>query len=568
MSGSGQRFGAGKRLRRRHLRLPRPLIPLTRATTRKRIGDDVQHVVVVGAGLSGLSAACRLRASGIEVTVIEAEDTVGGRCKTQTLTSAHGTFEADTGATVLTMPQLVESAVHALGQRMPNTWKLTKLAPAYTAQFASGRSITLYSDPARMSQEIAAFCADKFPGDSAKALQYTRGYQQYREWAQDMFGVAFDNFLAADFDSPLDLVATPSASSDLVRLAGLGAFGRLSPAVRSFLPDAELSRLFTFQALYAGQSPAQARAVYSVISHMDTGMGVYYPQHSIGEAAEAMAGALTAAGAKVLTSTAVESFDVADDGHTIRGVTLASGEVIAADAVICTTDLGVTEALMKRSGASRNRTRAPRPVALRWAPSAVVIHGTVPTSVSAHFTSQSHHTLSFGEAWEQTFQEITATTGKGRLMRDPSLLVTRPAATAPSRKITGAEEFEPISILAPAPNLDSAAVDWDHLQDRYVQEILSVLEARGFAGLRDALSIARVDTPATWKNDHGYAEGTPFALAHTFSQTGPFRPRNTGAYGMDNLILAGCGTTPGVGVPTVILSGALAARRITGGSVR
>ena len=86
---------------RRHLKLPRPLVPMTRATTRRRLAADVQHVVVVGAGLSGLSAAARLRASGLKVTVLEAEETVGGRCKTERLTSAHGAFEADTGATVL-----------------------------------------------------------------------------------------------------------------------------------------------------------------------------------------------------------------------------------------------------------------------------------------------------------------------------------------------------------------------------------------------------------------------------------------------------------------------------------
>jgi len=556
---------------RRHLKLPRPLIPMTRATTRRRLAADVQHVVVVGAGLSGLSAAARLRASGLKVTVLEAGETVGGRCKTERLTSAHGTFEADTGATVLTMPQLVEAAVQSLGQRMPDSWKLTKLSPAYTAQFASGRSIRLYSDPARMSKEIAEFAVAKFPEDASRqAERLVIGYEDYRDWSQDMFSAAFDNFLAADFDSVLDLVATPSSASDLGRLVGLGAFGSLARATRGFVSDAELARLFTFQALYAGQAPAKARAVYSVISHMDTGMGVFYPQHSIGEAAEAMASALVAAGAEVRTGTPVAEFNFDASGTSVSSVRLASGEVIETDAVICTTDLAVTDRLMNRP-----RTTQRRPVPLRWAPSAVVIHGTVPTKVADTFASQSHHTLSFGEAWDETFTQITGARGRGSLMTDPSLLITRPAKSAPSRIIQGAEgsahtgeTFEPMSILAPAPNLASAPVQWKNIQDRYVEEILRELDGRGFSGLRESLSIARVDTPQSWAETYGYGEGTPFGLAHTFAQTGPFRPRNVGSYGVDNVILAGSGTTPGVGVPTVLLSGALAARRITGGGVR
>jgi phytoene desaturase len=46
-----------------------------------------------------------------------------------------------------------------------------------------------------------------------------------------------------------------------------------------------------------------------------------------------------------------------------------------------------------------------------------------------------------------------------------------------------------------------------------------------------------------------------------FRQTGPFRPGNLVG---DNVVLAGCGTHPGIGVPMVLLSGRLAAERIVG----
>ncbi|MBC2680927.1 phytoene desaturase [Corynebacterium sp. 4HC-13] len=535
---------------------------MTRALTRKKVPGTVHRVVVIGAGLSGLAAAARLRASGREVTIIEAAEQVGGRCRTETLSSTHGTFEADTGATVLTMPSLVESTVHALGQHMPPTWSPRRLSPAYHAQFASGRSINVYADETRMEEEIRIFATEKY-GAGHDARRYVEGYRHHRAWAQEMFTASYENFLAADFDSALDLVSTPASSSDLLRLLSLGAFGSLAKHTRAHIKDEELERLFTFQALYAGETPSRARAVYSVISHMDTSMGVYYPAHCIGEAAEAIAGALKQAGAKLMLGT--RATRLSTEGDRVVGVEIDNGDLLLADAVIATVDLPILDKLVGHIPRVSKRL-----LPLRWSPSAVVVHGTIPTRVTEKFTSQAHHTMSFGHAWENTFAEITAARGRGHIMSDPSLLITRPAVSAPSRIISDAngESYEPISILAPTPNLDSADIDWDNLATRYVDELLRELESRGFGQIQDSLSIARIDTPRTWHHCYGYGQGSPFSLAHSFFQTGPFRPRNMNAYGLKNLVLAGSSTTPGVGVPTVLLSGALAARRITGGGVR
>jgi phytoene desaturase len=94
--------------------------------------------------------------------------------------------------------------------------------------------------------------------------------------------------------------------------------------------------------------------------------------------------------------------------------------------------------------------------------------------------------------------------------------------------------------------------------------VLGVLEARGIGldGLAGEIEVSRLVTPAEWAAD-GMGAGTPFSLAHTLAQTGPFRPRNM-APGLSNAVLAGCGTTPGVGIPPVLISGRLAAQRITG----
>ena len=118
-------------------------------------------------------------------------------------------------------------------------------------------------------------------------------------------------------------------------------------------------------------------------------------------------------------------------------------------------------------------------------------------------------------------------------------------------------------MLAPVPNLHTAPLDWrGGLAERYARQLLSVLQERGYPGLGKDLEVLRVVTPQDWR-EAGMAAGTPFAAAHTLSQTGPFRPANL-APKLANVVFTGSGTQPGVGVPMVLVSGRLAAERITG----
>lgn len=146
-------------------------------------------------------------------------------------------------------------------------------------------------------------------------------------------------------------------------------------------------------------------------------------------------------------------------------------------------------------------------------------------------------------------------------MTDPSLLITAPARTDPGlRRTIAGRVHDPISVLAPCPNLDAAPLDWRLLTEPYLAELRNVLDARGYAGI-GSMIVEHVDTPATWAAA-GLAAGTPFSLAHRLDQTGPLRIYR-GVRAFDNVEVAGCGTTPGVGIPPVLISGKLAAQRLT-----
>jgi phytoene desaturase len=175
-----------------------------------------------------------------------------------------------------------------------------------------------------------------------------------------------------------------------------------------------------------------------------------------------------------------------------------------------------------------------------------------------HYRGIAHHNLHFGRAWRRTFHEVIH---EGRLMRDPSLLVSNPTRADASLAPPGREVYY---VLAPVPNLVTGTVDWrDGSAQRYADELVATLEARGYTGFGAGIEAARIVTPADWAAD-GMAAGTPFAAAHTLRQTGPFRPATLHPT-LPNVVFAGSGTQPGVGVPMVLISGKLAAQRITGG---
>ncbi|MFE2754738.1 phytoene desaturase family protein, partial [Actinosynnema sp. NPDC059335] len=236
-------------------------------------------VVVVGAGLSGLSAALHLRGAGHEVTVLEQHAHPGGLAGRLDVAG----HRIDTGPTVLTMPDLLDEAFAAVGRRLADHLDLVPLHPAYRARFADGSTLDVHTDAAAMEEAVRELAGDR----------EARGYRALRSWLTRLYRVERDRFIGSAFDSPLDLVGR-----DLLALARLGGFGSLSRAVGRFVHDDRLRRVFTFQALYAGVSPADALAAYGVIAYMDAVAGVWFPRGGMRAVPRALADAAEAAGVR------------------------------------------------------------------------------------------------------------------------------------------------------------------------------------------------------------------------------------------------------------------------------
>jgi phytoene desaturase len=489
----------------------------------RTVTGAADEVVVVGAGLAGLAAALHLAGRGRSVTVVERETVPGGRAGRMDC----GGYRMDTGPTVLTMPGVIEETLAAVGESLAGRLELTRLEPAYHAMFADGGELDVHTDTDAMADEVARFAGPSEAG----------GYRRLRAWLTELYQAEFGRFIAANFDSPLSL-ATPA----LARLAAMGAFRRLEPAIGRFLRDERLRRVFCFQSLYAGQAPQRALAVYAVIAYMDTVAGVYFPRGGMRALPDALAAAARKAGVQFRYGSPVTMLERA--GSRIAAVRTADDARIRCDAVVLATELDTAYRLLGRFPR--------RPLPLRPAPSAVVLH----LGARRQWADRAHHTIAFGGAWRQTFTEIIR---DGRVMSDPSLLISRPTATDPGLAPQGRDV---LYVLAPAPNLTRGGIDWDAAGGGYAAGLIATVADRVLPGLAGEIEACRVVTPADWARQ-GMTAGTPFSYAHTFGQSGPFRPANL-PRGADNAVLAGCGTVPGVGVPTALISGRLAADRVTG----
>jgi phytoene desaturase len=485
-------------------------------------------IVVVGAGLGGLSAACHLL--GIpgqhQITVLDKGSVPGGRAG---VWKDRG-YAIDPGPVVLTMPEYLDEAFRAAGSTLKDHLELTELDPMYRGHFHDGTTLDVKPGRDAMTEEIRRVCGSS---EAAK-------FGAFCDWLAKLYKAEGPNFIDRNFDSVTDL-ARPLGPG--LRLVQLGGFRKLHSLVASYFTDERLHKMFSFQALYAGLAPKQALGAYAVITYMDSVLGVTFPKGGMHAVARGLEAAARDGGVAFRYNTSVGRIVRAQGTHgAVRGVKLTDGEFVPADVVLVNADLPVAyrELLPELEG--------PR-VARRghYSPScALYLAG----HRGARPADMAHHNIIFGSRWHESFDELL---DDGTLMSDPSRLITIPTVTDPTLAPEGSDV---LYALEPTPNL-SGRINWDTERPRVKEALLGQLRSLGFTG---EIETERFIDPEDWEQ-MGMNLGTPFALSHRFFQTGPFRASNVDRR-VPGLVFTGSSTVPGVGVPMVVLSGKLAAQRI------
>lgn len=483
------------------------------------------RIIVVGAGFAGLSAASSLAAAGHRVTILERRARPGGRADAVRVDGA----TLDLGPVVLTMAGTLRSIWRAAGRNLDDYLELVDVEPGYRLAFADATGpegagvLRTWSDRDRMAEEVRAFAGTRSLDE----------WQRWVRWLEELARVELPTFIEADVASFDRLLARAPA---LWRLWRLGAFGRLDARASRVLSDPRLRRAVTFQALYAGVSPQRALGLFGVIAYMDVVLGVLWPRGGMAALGEALGRLCEDLGAELHLNEPVTAYERV--GRRVSALTTPEGRY-PADIVVTTEDpLG----LGRRLGLGYAKRR--------WtlAPSALVVvryeDAPLPPDLA-------HHNVFFGRAWEEAFDDLI---GSQRLMRDPSTLVSLPQRTDPTIAPSGRVVYA----LEPVPNLNSQ-LHWPEDAVRARERLEERLAAIGLARTSTPIHEVVLD-PEAWAAQ-GMDAGTPFSFAHTFFQSGPFRAPMTPRE-LDNLVLAGSGTHPGVGVPLALTSGQLAAARV------
>ena len=422
----------------------------------RTVKGPTENVVIVGAGLAGLSAALRLAGAGRSVTVIERESVPGGRSG---LLQKDG-YAFDTGPTVLTMPSLIEDAFNSVGEEMKDWLDLIPLRPLYRAFYHDGSQLDVYPDTKEMEAEIAKVIGPE------EAI----GYRNYVDFVTKLYKYEINDFIDRNIDSPFGLL-TPN----LARLIAIGGFRKLSPKVSQFLKDPRTQKVYSFQAMYAGVSPQQALAIYAVIAYMDSVNGVFFPRGGMHAVPRALAAAAEKHGVKFKYSTTAATIEKSNGRAT--AVITTDGERIPCDALILNPDLPVAwKELIGKEPWSIKR--------LNYSPSCV----TMLVGSKKSYDHIAHHNIHFGASWDGVFDELI---NKKILMTDPSILVTVPSLDDKSLTPPGKESYY---VLFPTPNLD-ADIDWKVTGPKYRDQMIKTLEQRGYTDFGDSIEVEHLTTP-------------------------------------------------------------------------
>ncbi len=483
-------------------------------------------VIVIGAGIGGIAAATHLAQRGLQVTVVEKNPRPGGRCDRFTREGHH----FDTGPTLFVMPLLYEAEFAALGVPMREMLDLQRVDPTYHLVFDDGSQLALTSDLKSMQEQLESIEPGSF-----------QGLLRYLEEGHRHYHLGMERLVNRDFRT----------ASDFLTLSNLSLLFRLKPLARhyrhmaSYFDEPRLKAAFTFQDVYMGLSPFEAPATFSMMPYTELAHGVWYPRGGMYRVVEALMSLARQAGVDFVFNTAVERIEV--KGAHARGVVLADGQRLEADATLANADLPyVYQNLLPPDGLAGQLARK------RFSCSVISFFWGVDKS----YRGLGPHTLFLADDYRENFASIINDLA---LPENPCLYIHAPARLDPSMAPPGQDT---LIAIVPVGHLDEdGEQNWGELRDRARREVFRRLKGLGITDLEAHLKFEVTYTPLSWRKRYNLMKGSTHGLSHTLTQLAYFRPRNRHPH-YTNLYFVGASTHPGTGMPTALVSARLAANRV------
>ena len=488
------------------------------------MGKAVRNATVIGGGFAGLSISAYLAKQGFDVTLLEKNETTGGRAR---YWSESG-FRFDMGPSWYLMPEIFENYFKDLGKQSSEYYQLTRLDPYYRVYFEDRESATITADIEATFELFESF----EPGGRRKL-------KNYLDAAKYKYEVAIEQFLYREYSSIFDFFNRKIMTEGL----RLHVFNSLDRYVRRYFEDTRARQILEYAMVFLGTSPHDAPALYSIMSHVDLNLGVHYPNGGLAGVAAAFTRLATDLGVEIHTSSEVREIETEGNRvvalHTDRGRFTSDIVVSAADYAHTELDL-----LPKRARSRGERYWKRRTIA----PSMFIAY----LGVGKSLPTLEHHNLYFANDWDRHFNTIFEKPG---WPEKPCFYLSCISKTDTDSAPEGSEN---LFLLVPvASGLD----DSDEVRETYFDRMIDHVEDATNTTFRDDIRVKRLYSHRDFSADYHAYQGTALGLSHTLSQTAVFRPSHRSRK-LKNLYYTGQYTHPGIGVPMTLISSSIVAREI------
>ncbi len=490
------------------------------------INTSKSKVLIVGAGIGGIATAARLARHGCQVTVVEKCEKPGGRCGQMNVKG----YTFDTGPTMFLMPEVFAETFAALGERMEDQLDLRRVDPTYRLTFPDDSQMQLTADLQPMLVQMEAI----EPGSFARMLHYLAEGRR-------IYALSVEKLLGRDFRSLPEFI-NPRM---LMLFMQLKALTRHTNYVRRFFKDPRLQMAFTFQDMYMGLSPYNSPATYSLMQYTELGDGLWYPMGGMYRVTERLTGIAEKLGVRFLYNAPVEKILV--EGAAATGVQLEDGRVLSADTIVANADLGYVYRRLLPDARAADRIDCKE-----YGCSTIMFYW----GLDRQYSQIGPHNLFLNGDYRQSFEDIFK---KMRMSDEPNFYIHAPVRMDPGMAPAGHDTWY---IAVPVGRInDKISQDWPAMQARARAFILQRLAGLGLADVEAHIQVEVSFVPGNWQKRLNLPYGSTHGLSHKLTQMAYLRPHNRHSR-YHNLYFVGASTHPGTGVPTVLISARLAARRV------
>lgn len=484
-----------------------------------------KRVIVIGAGFSGLATATALADQGYSVTILEKNESAGGRARKFEIQG----FVFDMGPSWYWMPDVFEKYFAQFGKKPSDYYHLIRLDPSYTVIFGSNDAVDL---PASLPKLESLF--EAMETGAAKQLR------SFLKQAAYKYDIGMNTFVW----KPSRSIAEFLSFKLLLDVSRLDVLQSFHAHIRKYFKHERILKLMEFPILFLGALPENTPAMYSLMNYAEIALGTWYPMGGMHEIVKAMVQLAQEKGVQINYEEEVQELVIKEDR--VQEVVTSTG-TYHADAVVAGADYHhVEDRLLKPE--YRNYSEH------YWqkrtlAPSCVLYY----LGVNRRVDKLNHHNLFFDEDFGVHSHEIYT---QPQWPSKPLFYVSAPSKTDPAVAPEGCENLFVLIPVAPA-----LAGDTEEIREHYYHMVMERLERYVGHDIRSHVIYKRSYAHSDFIQDYHAFKGNAYGLANTLWQTAFLKP-NLKSYKVKNLYYTGQLTVPGPGVPPSLISGLVVAQEL------